>query len=138
MSIEDIVLEHFNELPQTRIISSTKSCPRHAVFHYFLLEDRKQYAANNTKHSKHLIKLLKGRKVLESSLSTIWENTVGCADQYRCESALYLMPVLSQCYLVINDRGISKTGHVKELVNGLNAIEKRYINQLMSNVQLTG
>ena len=35
MSIEGIALEHFSELPQTEIKASTKSCTRHAVFHYF-------------------------------------------------------------------------------------------------------
>ena len=36
VSIEGIILEHFSELSQTEINSSTKSCPRHAVFHSFL------------------------------------------------------------------------------------------------------
>ena len=44
VSIEGIALEHFNALPQTEIKTSTKSCPRHAVFHYFLLRYRKQGA----------------------------------------------------------------------------------------------
>ena len=34
VSIEGIALEHFSALPQTEINSSTKPCPRHAVFHY--------------------------------------------------------------------------------------------------------
>ena len=36
VSIEGIALEHFSALPQTEIKSSTKTCPRHAVFNYFL------------------------------------------------------------------------------------------------------
>ena len=28
-----------------------------------------------------------------STLSTIWENNDGCAEQYRCDSALYLVSV---------------------------------------------
>ena len=43
-----------------------------------------------------------------------------------------------QCYAFIIDRGISAPGHYKEVVDGLNAIDKRYIYQLMSNVQLLG
>ena len=34
VSIEGIALEHLSALPQTEINSFTKSCPRHAVFHY--------------------------------------------------------------------------------------------------------
>ena len=78
MSIEGIALESFNALPYTEINLSTKSCPRHAMFHYFLLDEIKQDSANTTAQSKHFIGLLKERKVLESSLSTIWENTDGC------------------------------------------------------------
>ena len=48
------------------------------------------------------------------------------------------MSVMSQCYSVIIDRSISEPGHVREVVHGINVIDKRYIYHLMSNVQLTG
>ena len=48
------------------------------------------------------------------------------------------MSVMSQCYSVIIDCGISAPGHGKEVVNGLNSIGKCYIYQLISNVQLPG
>ena len=48
------------------------------------------------------------------------------------------MSVMYQCYSVIIDRGISATEHGKELVDGLNAVDKSYIYQLMSNVQPSG
>ena len=48
------------------------------------------------------------------------------------------MPVLSQCHSIIIDRGISAPGHGKEVVDGINAIYKLYMYQLISNVQLTG
>ena len=35
MYIEGNALEHFSALPERGIKLSTKSCPRHAVFHYF-------------------------------------------------------------------------------------------------------
>ena len=78
------------------------------------------------------------KKVLTTSLSTIWENTDGCAEQYRFASALYLMSVMSQTCSIIIDRGISAPGHGKEVVDGLNDVDKRYIYQLMSKVQLPG
>ena len=76
--------------------------------------------------------------MLTTSLSKIWENTDGCAEQYRCASALHLMSVMSQTYSLIIDLGISEPGHGKEVVNGLNAVDKRYIYQLMSKGQLPG
>ena len=62
--------------------------------------------------------------MLTTSVSTIWENTVGCSEQYRCVSALYLMSVISQTYSLIVDQGISAHGHRKEVVDGLNDVDK--------------
>ena len=93
MSIEGILLEHFSALPHTEIKASIKSCPRGAVFHTFLSNNSKQDAATTTAHNKKTIELLKEQKVLTSTLITIWENTDGCAEQYICASALYLMSV---------------------------------------------
>ena len=63
-------------------------------------------------------------------------NTDGCTEQYGCASALYLMSVLSQSHSLIIHQGISAPGHGKEVVDGLNAINKRYIYQLMYDFQL--
>ena len=48
------------------------------------------------------------------------------------------MSVMSRCCSIIIDQGISVSGHGKEVVDELNAVDKRYIYQLMSNVQLPG
>ena len=37
------------------------------------------------------------------------------------------MSVISQCYSIIIDQGISVPGNGKEVVDGLNAVDKRYI-----------
>ena len=47
------------------------------------------------------------------------------------------MSVMSKCYSVITDRGISAPVYDKELVGGINDIDKSYIYQFMSNIQLT-
>ena len=65
-------------------------------------------------------------------------NTDDCSEKYRCTSEIYLMSVMLQCYSVIIDWGISAPGHGKEVVDGINAVDKRYIYQWMSNVQLPG
>ena len=46
------------------------------------------------------------------------------------------MSVMSQCYSNIIDRGIIAPGHGKYIVDGINAVDKHYIYQLMSNVQI--
>ena len=48
------------------------------------------------------------------------------------------MSVMSQCYYIIINQGISAPRHGKEVVDGINAVDKRYIYQLMSTVQLPG
>ena len=48
------------------------------------------------------------------------------------------MSVLSQRQYIIFDWSISAPGHGKEVVDGLNAIDKLYMYQLMSTVQLPG
>ena len=88
MYIEGIELEQFSSVTQADINSSSLPCPRHAVFHSFLSDDSKQDAATTTAHSKRLISLLKNKQVLKTSLSTIWENTDGCAEQYSAERVL--------------------------------------------------
>ena len=45
---------------------------------------------------------------------------------------------MSKCYSVIIDHSISATGNGKDVVDGINAIDKRYMYQLISNVQLPG
>ena len=45
---------------------------------------------------------------------------------------------MSHCYSITIDRGISAPGHGKEVVDGLNAVDKLYTYQLMSTVQLPG
>ena len=88
MCIEGIALEHFSAAPKTDINLTTPSRQRHAVFHYFLSDDSKHDADTTTPHRKRFISLLEDKTLLTLLLITIWENTGGCAEQYRCASAL--------------------------------------------------
>ena len=71
MSIDVIALEYFSALPKSDINSTTPSRQLHTVFHYFLSDDIKQDAATTTAFRKHLITLIKDKKVLTSSLIRI-------------------------------------------------------------------
>ena len=46
--------------------------------------------------------------------------------------------MLSQYFSVIIERGISAPGHGREVVDGLNSIDKMFLFQLVSTVQFTG
>ena len=46
-------------------------------------------------------------------MSTVLEDTDGCANQYRYSLAIYLMAALSYLFVIIMDHKISATGHGK-------------------------
>ena len=52
--------------------------------------------------------------ILVSGMSTVWEDTDGCDNQYMCALDIYLMTVLSYSYGIIMDRAINAPGNVKK------------------------
>ena len=48
------------------------------------------------------------------------------------------MSVMSQCYSIIIDQGVISTGNSKEVVDLINAVDKHYLYQFMSTIQLPG
>ena len=57
----------------------------------------------------------------------MWYQTDRYAKQYRCSIAYYLMSYLSTSYQNFLDRDVDKPGHGKDLVDGFNAVQKRYL-----------
>jgi hypothetical protein len=57
--------------------------------------------------------------------------TDGCGKQYRCGSALYLLSLLASQKHVVVDRAIGASGHGKDIVDGLNATDKRFLKGKM-------
>ena len=51
----------------------------------------------------------------------------GCANQYRCSIANYLMYFLLNIYQIDLDRAVDAPSHGKYVVGGLNAIHKQYL-----------
>ena len=64
-------------------------------------------------------------------MSTIWEDSDGCANKYISALSTYLMTALSSSYGIIMDRAINALGHGKDVVHGINATEKRYLKGKM-------
>ena len=54
----------------------------------------------------------------------MWDQTDGCAKQYRCSIAYYLMSYLSTSYQIVLDRAVDAPGHGKDVVDGFNAVHK--------------
>ena len=57
----------------------------------------------------------------------MWDQTYGCAKQYRCSIAYYLMSYLSTSYQIVLDRAVDTPGNGKYAVDGFNAVQKRYL-----------
>ena len=64
--------------------------------------------------------MIRGRKT--------WDQTDGCAKQYRRSIAYYLMSYLSTSYQIFLDRAVDTPGHGKDVVDGFNAVQKRYLD----------
>ena len=57
----------------------------------------------------------------------MWDQTYGCAKQYRCSIAYYLMSCLSKSYQIVLDRVVDTPVHGKDVVDGFIAVQKRYL-----------
>jgi hypothetical protein len=55
--------------------------------------------------------------------------TDGWAKQYRCATAIHLLSMLSVKYGITIDRQVGAPGHGKDIINGINAVNKNYISK---------
>ena len=62
-------------------------------------------------------------------------NSDGCAKQYRCANAIYYLSALAYKYGIIIDRAIGAPGHGKDIVDGLNAVDKQYLKFCMHSIK---
>ena len=66
-------MEHFSALPKAYINSTAPSHQLHAVFHSFLSDNIKQYAATNNEKKQAFDFVAKRKESLTTSLITIWK-----------------------------------------------------------------
>ena len=96
--------------------------------------------ANTKMILKHLkIQLDRGAEIegmsLLKGLIEILDDIKGCAEQYRCATALYILHKLADEEDIIHDRGIDAEGHGKKDSDGLSGGDKNeLLRQLCGNV----
>ena len=95
-------------------------------FHSHFSNHSRQDAATTAAHLTVLLDLLRSKGKYFVGC-TLYDETDGCAKQYRCSNAIYLLSVLASKYGITIDRGIGAPGHGKDDVDGLNATDKRYL-----------
>ena len=117
---------------------SIRSCVTSGGLSLFLSDDSKHDVATTDEHSKLIIYLLKIRTLFSSDISTIWKNIDGCAKQYRCATALYLLSMLAHAYNITIYHVVGASGHGREVVGSLDFTGKIFLSNLMTTVQLPG
>ena len=100
------------------------------VFHSHFSDDSRQDAATTHAHMHTLFSELRGIGELCAGL-TVWDDTDGCAKQYRCGTAFFLLSVLAGEFGIAIDRAIGAPGHGKDVVDALNATDKVYLRKMM-------
>ena len=99
--------------------------------HSHFSDSSRQDATNA--HMKVELQYLEDMGILKrDSTGTILDDTDGCAKQYRSGTALYLNSLLATTHGVIIDRAVGAPGHGKDEVDGLNAVDKRFIAEKMA------
>ena len=125
MSIEGIAWVQFSETYQETLSLNFHIHTNHDLFHLFLYYHSKQDAYITAVNRKQIMELLKKRKFMGSGITTIWDNIDECAEHYICATALYLLFILLKSYNIVVDCEISAPGHSREVLDGINATEKR-------------
>ena len=58
---------------------------------------------------------------------TMWYQTDGCKNQYKCSMAYYLIYFLSKSYQIVLDRAVDTRGHGRDIEDGFNDVWKQYV-----------
>jgi hypothetical protein len=103
------------------------------VMHSHFSDTSRQDARTTHTHLKALLDHLFQNYLIQPGW-LILDDTDGCAKQYRSATALYLLSLIAVTYHVVYDRAIGAPGHGKDEVDGLNAVDKRFIAEKMSLV----
>ena len=110
-------------------LSMNNSISRLQIHSHFSDDSRQDGSSTNPRMMKMMDQLKLNNQ--EISGCTVWKSTDGCSKQYRCGSALYFLSYISIKYKMIIDRMIGAPGHGKDLVDGINAIDTRYLKGKM-------
>jgi hypothetical protein len=126
LSMEGLAMEYIDA---SSILNEQKSLK--GQFHSFLSDDSDQGAATTAAHTEKFLKLLLDSNRIEREQSTIMEDTDGCSKQYISASSLYLISTICMKYGIVIDHAVGAPGHGKDVVDGLNAVDKRFSRTAM-------
>ena len=103
-------------------------------FNSLLSDEIDQDASTTVTHLCIILQFLLTKEMIYPYLTTIWDHTNGCANRYRCETAIYLLSCLALEFSIIIDRSVVAPEHGKYVVDGLNDREKRMLKLIMTKL----
>ena len=129
LSIEGCTMEHHvhNNNDDTYAINMD--------FHSHMADESNQDAATTHAHICAMLDHYLSRFKAFPNDCCIFDHTDGCAKQYRCGNALFLLSALCHKYKIVIGRAIAAPGHGKSIIDGLNAVDKTHLRRrmMMSN-----
>ena len=99
--------------------------------HLHFSDSSRQDSRTTFAHMQVELKYLEDTGIIRKG-GTILEDTDSCAKQYRSGTSLYLNTLLATTHGIVIDRAVGAPGHGKDEVDGLNAVDKRFINAKMA------
>ena len=136
---KEIQNDHYGWVPKIYVESSTfkfhsqdKGCLQEHYYAHFS-DDAKQHASTCYENLRKELNLMKKLGVLVENQTVILDHTDGCCAQYRSASAICLLSMLSNFFLVPINRMIHAPSHGKGKVDGLGAVTKRFLLNCMRN-----
>ena len=97
------------------------------------IDDKVQNAASYYHHMERLVKYLLKRSIIYKG-SIILYSSDGCGKWYRCARALYFISMLSSAYAIVIGWAISSPGHVKGIINRINAATKAFLKRCILSI----
>ena len=131
LSIEGVAIEYYKEREEGLVENFQNESELKGAFFSYISDDSKQDAATTYMHSSNMLDELLEQNIIKKHSTTLWEETDGCAKQYRCATAMYFMSLLAVRYNIVVDRAVGAPGHGKDVVDGLNAIDKEFLKRAM-------
>lgn len=135
LSMEGVSVRHFSKEKTSLFLSDKftefdEKTDTSMEFHSHLSDSSIQNAGTTHQHMIVLFDILKKESFISEG-SPLYCNTDGASKQYRCANALCYLSLLSTKYNINIDRAIGAPGHGKDLVDGLNAVDKHYLKKIM-------
>ena len=102
--MEGVALENFNKFKSSTIPL--------AQFYSHLYDESDKDSITNARYFLILIQLLRSKGFIASFLTTLWYHVGGCAKQYHCAHAIYILSCLALYLFIDIDREVGAFGHV--------------------------